>query len=175
MTARDILTYSHPEPAPSSFPSDNGKVSEHTPALLLLSQLLDSPTATVEVTGNEGNTVGVVDAMAMLRGLGQMLSAYSGDTSWVEASVASSDYSASAVARAVEDANANLLDMLTSPDPSDNRRILLSLKVSHSDPAGVVRSLQRYGYEVLSSESVASVDYDKACERLSELSLYLNM
>lgn len=141
----------------------------------MLPQLLGSPTATVEVTGSGGATLGVVDALAMLRGLGEMLGDDRGDSSWIEASVNAADYSASSVARAVEDADANLLDMLTSSDPEVPGRMRLSLKVSHSDPAGVVRSLERYGYEVSSASGGNDADYDKALRHLSELQLYLNM
>lgn len=174
MTAHDILTLSTTESSGGSAPAEAGKVTEATPAMLLLPQLLESPTATVEVTDSDGGTLGVVDAHAMLRCLGTMLGD-AREASWVEASVAATAYSASSVARAVEDADANLLDMLTSPDPDDSSRMRISLRVSHADPSGVVRSLERYGYEVTTAVGTGNDDYDKARRRLSELELYLNM
>lgn len=175
MTAHDILTLSNQTATGSGNSLETGKVTEETPALLLLPHLLDSPTATVEVTGREGDTVGVVDAMAMLRGLGEILNRDNDATSWIEASVRACDFSASSVARAVEDADAHLLDMLSSTDPEDISRMRLSLKVSHAEPDSVIRSLERYGYEVVGSSSRNDVDADKARERLSELALYLNL
>lgn len=174
MTAHDILTLSTTETSSGTSPAETGRVTEATPAMLLLPQLLESPDAKVEVTGSDGGTVGVVDARAMLRCIGTMLGD-ARESSWVEATVAASAFSASSVARAVEDADANLLDMLTSADPADGNRLRISLRVSHADPSGVVRSLERYGYEVTSSSGVVNEDYDKARRHLSELELYLNM
>ncbi len=155
--------------------SEAGKVEGGTPALQLLPWLTKSRDAMVEVTDNSGDTVGVVDAPAMLRALGELLGSGQGESSWVEVSVAARNYSASGLARAVEDADANLLDMLTSADPGDPRRMNISLKVSHVDPSAVMRSLERYGYEVLSASGVRGDDYDRARRNLSELELYLNM
>lgn len=175
MTAHDILTLSALPSAIGVGTPEAAKVGEATPAFLLLPWLTRSPDATVEVTDRAGDTVGVVDVPAMLRALDEMLGGGSGDSSWVEVSVDATHYSASAVARAVEDVDANLLDMLTSVDPDDPRRMLISLKVSHADPGAVVRSLERYGYEVRSAAGVSDTDYDKARRNLSELELYLKM
>ena len=175
MTVHDILTLASQEVPGPLVSLENSSVTEKMPAMLLLPHFLSSPDAKVDVTDPEGVTVGTVDSFAMLRGLGEMFGNDSGETSWVEASVRTSDYSASAVARAVEDVDANLLDMLTSPDPADPARMRLTLKISHSDPAAVVRSLERYGYEVVSSDSASTADMEKVRERLSELSLYLSM
>ena len=159
---------------PDTSPAEVGVVTEKTPAMLLLPHLLEMPGATVDVMGSNGGKIGEVNAISMLRAFSEMLND-GGEASWVEASVAANDYSASGVARAVEDADAHLLDLITSVDPSEAGRMRLSLKVSHCDPSGVVRSLERYGYEVLSSDGIDTADIEKARTRLSELQVYLNV
>lgn len=174
MTAHDILLLSSD---PRSIPRNgarNAKVTADTPALALLPRLLDSPTASLEVTDGGGDTMGVVDAMAMLRGLDAMLDT-AAESSWIDIDIPSADYSASAIARAVEDADANMLDMITSPHPSSQSLLRVTLRVSHTDPSAVVRSLRRYGFEVVSELPETAADLETTRERLSQLQLYLNI
>lgn len=63
------------------------------------------------------------------------------------------NYSASAIARAVEDCNAHLLNLnVTSAPASTADSVVVDLRVSHRNPAAVVRSLERYGYLVTDSD-----------------------
>ncbi len=60
-----------------------------------------------------------------------------------------SDYSASRIARAVEDADAQLLNLnVTSDTLNLDNRVVFELRVNHRSPDAVARSLERYGYEV---------------------------
>lgn len=60
-----------------------------------------------------------------------------------------SDYSASRIARAVEDADAQLLNLnVTSDTLRLDNRVVFELRVNHRSPSAVARSLERYGYEV---------------------------
>lgn len=59
------------------------------------------------------------------------------------------DFVASRIAHAVEDADANLLNLnVTSLSDSDNSHIV-ALRVDHRDPQRVARSLERYGYNIV--------------------------
>lgn len=61
------------------------------------------------------------------------------------------DYSASVIARAVEDCDSHLLNLNITSDPSpdgDSDAIVVELRVNRRDPAAVTRSLARYGYTV---------------------------
>ena len=66
------------------------------------------------------------------------------------------DYSASAVARAVEDCDAHLLNLnVTSaagPDPDD---LIVDIRINHRNALSVAHSLERYGYEV---ENIVGLD-----------------
>ncbi len=65
-------------------------------------------------------------------------------------------YSASAIARAVEDCDANLLNLNVTTDgvmPRDyaNAEVVVDLRVDLRHSMAVVRSLERYGFRVLSA------------------------
>ena len=62
------------------------------------------------------------------------------------------DYSASRIAHAVEDADARLLNLNVTGLESE-MGIVVALRVGHRDPQRVARSLERYGYTILSVES----------------------
>lgn len=68
------------------------------------------------------------------------------------------NYSASAIARAVEDCNAHLLNLNVTADgaiPSgyDAGEVVVDLRVDMRHAMGVIRSLERYGYRVLAATS----------------------
>lgn len=59
------------------------------------------------------------------------------------------DYAASAIARAVEDCDAHLLNLDVTADADPAGRVIIELRVNHRDGQSVARSLERYGYTVL--------------------------
>ncbi|MBD5251648.1 MAG: hypothetical protein HDR97_05800 [Bacteroides sp.] len=87
-----------------------------------------------------------------------------------------SDYSASRIARAVEDADAHLLNLNVTTDGErlDNRMVA-ELRVSHRSPLAVARSLERYGFEVVDIDHSALASDPLADDRLSELLYYLDL
>lgn len=87
-----------------------------------------------------------------------------------------SDYSASRIARAVEDADAHLfnLNMTKDGEMLDNR-VVVEIRISHRSPLAVARSLERYGYEILDVEHTAMMDDSLASERLDELMHYIDL
>lgn len=87
------------------------------------------------------------------------------------------DYSASRIARAVEDADAHLLNLnVTSDGRHMDNRLVAELRVSHRSPLSVARSLERYGYEV-EDMSVPAGEADRRLmeDRIGELLHYLNL
>lgn len=87
-----------------------------------------------------------------------------------------SDYSASRIARAVEDCDAHLVNLNVTTDGQmlDNR-VVCELRVSHRNPSSVVRSLERYGYEVIDTDSRSLAADAISSERLAELLHYLEI
>ncbi|MDE5725002.1 MAG: hypothetical protein K2H88_00040 [Duncaniella sp.] len=87
-----------------------------------------------------------------------------------------SDYSASRIARAVEDCDAHLVNLNVTTDGAmlDNR-VVCELRVSHRNPSSVARSLERYGYEVVDTDARSLASDAVAGERLAELLHYLEI
>lgn len=71
------------------------------------------------------------------------------------------DYAASRMARAVEDCDAHLLNLNILPPSAcdaagaDDYPMHVELCINHRNPEPVMRSLERYGFAVLSSRSSA--------------------
>lgn len=87
-----------------------------------------------------------------------------------------SDYSASRIARAVEDCDAHLVNLNVTTDGAllDNR-VVCELRISHRSPVSVARSLERYGYEVVDTDSRALASDPVAGERMAQLLHYLEI
>lgn len=80
------------------------------------------------------------------------------DSSRILVACRPSDYSASALARAVEDANAQLLNLnVTSINAGDNR-LAVALRIGHRSPLAAIRSLERYGFEILDYDAPQADD-----------------
>lgn len=167
MTAKDILSYRKSE--------QNGSpaIESTMPVLEVLHKLLDSKTRELTVT-EEGEAVGIIDESSLLMGLSRMI-APRDDCSIITLECSPQDYSASVIAHAVEDTDAHLVDLLTVP--AENGHIHVTLRVRNSDPSSTVRSLERYGFEVLeansSGASVQSIEI--ATERLLSLQAIMNV
>lgn len=85
------------------------------------------------------------------------------------------DFMATRIAHAVEDVNANLLNMnVTGLNDSENRHIV-ALRVDHRDPERVARSLERYGYNILDIRKEDGSATDDMTTRLDELMHYLSI
>ena len=97
------------------------------------------------------------------------------------------DYSASRIARAVEDCDAHLLNLniTARPDKTGDEegeafrlpyQYLVDIRVSHRNASGMKRSLERYGYDVLDILSAEhSEDSEMMRKRIDELFRYLEI
>lgn len=86
------------------------------------------------------------------------------------------DYSASAMAKAVEDCDAQLLWLSVTGMHARDGRNIVALTVNTRTPGGVSRSLERYGYEVVYARgSEQDMERIEAMERVNELIHYLEI
>ena len=87
------------------------------------------------------------------------------------------DFSASRIARAVEDCDAHLinLNVTTDGEAYGDSRIVAELRVTHRNPDAVSRSLERYGYEVIGTEGITAADDNLIRDRYDELMGYLGL
>lgn len=79
------------------------------------------------------------------------------------------DYSASVLSRAVEDCNAQVLNLnVTSINPGSDD-LVVSMRVNHRNPESIARSLMRYGYEVIETRSSSAIAADSMRRRANEV------
>ena len=149
-------------------------VEPDMPLIEVLPRLLDSPGREIGVGNGEDHTIGVINSDSMLEGLGRLISARD-DCSVVTLECSPEEYSASMIARAVEDSDANLVDLLTSP--AEDGKIYVTLRISHRDPSAAIRSLERYEFKVVEAHGAGSQlrDAELSAERLLALQTLLNV
>lgn len=88
------------------------------------------------------------------------------------------DYSASKIARAVEDCDAQVLNINVtslSPSPYTTDELIVSLRFGHLNSESVCRSLERYGYNVINVASSKEYADDTLRMRANELLRYLEI
>ena len=79
------------------------------------------------------------------------------------------DYSASAIARAVEDCDAHLLNLNVTGDILPSGAMTVELRVSHRDSGAVSRSLERYGYRVTATSGGYDAQREVMQSRIDQL------
>lgn len=85
------------------------------------------------------------------------------------------DFVASRIARAVEDADARLLNMnVTSAADADHSQVV-ALRIDHRNPERVARSLERYGYHIVGIDNDPLTADDTIRRRYDELMHYLDL
>lgn len=169
MTAKEIMS-------PGKTVAERGVsriVDADMPLLEVLPRLLDTPLRELGVSDGEVS-LGVIDQASMLEGLGKMIAARD-DCSVVTVECRPEEYSASHLAHAVEDSDAHLVDLLTTPSAEGKMRV--TLRIRHTDPTAAVHNLERYGYEVVKAYSShgMSADMGVSVERLMSLQTLLNV
>ena len=68
------------------------------------------------------------------------------------------DFSASALARAIEDTNAHLVNLNVTAKRLDDGRLTVELRTNHRNSSAAARSLERYGFEVLDQSDPADAN-----------------
>lgn len=79
------------------------------------------------------------------------------------------NYSASRIATAVEDCDAHLLNLNLTAERGDRGELVVDLRVDRRNPDSIIRSLNRYGYDVLDVNGDESELDDSAQMRAAEI------
>lgn len=167
MKARDIIS---PRSASAPMlPSKN--VRGDMSVADTLSRMLDTSDHQLGVTEGK-ELIGIIDEWSMLEGLGKLI-APRDDSSMLTLETSPSAYSASQIARAVEDADVHLVDLWTYP--GEEGQLIVTLRVRTTDPSSVVSNLERYGYNVVESLSEENRNMEVAVERLLSLKTLLGV
>ena len=148
-------------------------VNADMPVIEVVSHLLDAPQRIVGVE-EQGEFLGIIDQTSLLEGLGRMI-APRDDCSVISVECAPDDYSASVLSHAIEDTDAHLVDLLTVP--ASNGMVKVTMRVRHADPTSAVRSLERYGYNVVEVHGAteAPQSLEITAERLLSLQALMNV
>ncbi len=86
------------------------------------------------------------------------------------------DFSASAIARAVEDADAHLLNLnVTTMAAALQDKVRVDLRVSHRNAGRVARSLERYGFDVVATHDGFDADSELTASRFRELMVHIDI
>ncbi len=86
------------------------------------------------------------------------------------------NFSASVLARAIEDTNAHLVNLNVTARRLDDGRLTVELRTNQRNSSAAARSLERYGYEVIATDGGESPEAeshlrDRAAELLHILEL----
>lgn len=127
------------------------------------------------MTSRTEKNIAKQSAVSGVRDFGRLFP-YTPDCSSLIVECPASDYSASSIARAVEDCDAHLLNLnVTSEVSAQPGNIVVDLRVNHRNADAVSRSLERYGYMVTSRGSDMTPVEEKARGNALELLHYLEM
>lgn len=148
-----------------------GRVDGGMHLLEVLPRLLDEPSRELGVVSG-GLEEGTIDQASMLEALGRMI-APRYDCSVLEVECLPGEYSASHLARAVEDSDVHLVDMFTTP--AEGERLHVTLRVMCDDPTATVHCLERYGYEVTGVFGNENASYSVSFDRLMALQTLMNV
>lgn len=166
MTARDAISLINIKPLSDKAPRVDGGMH----LLDVIPGLLDAPERKLEVS--EGERTGIIDESSLMEAIGRMI-APRYDCSVIELDCAPADYSASILARAVEDCDVHLVDLLTTPGEEGCLRV--TLRVRCADPTPVVHSLERYGFRVASTFPGRDAGLTADFERLLAVQTLINV
>ena len=86
-----------------------------------------------------------------------------------------SQYSASAIAHAVEDADAHLLNLNVTAGTEPDSLTTVMLRVNHSRGESVAKSLARYGYDTIEIATPSGLPASEMMERAREFMRYLEI
>lgn len=167
MRAKDILSSRNKELPLLPMKS----VDSEMPLLEVLPHLLDAPGRLLGVS-QEGEALGFIDEVSLLEGIGRMI-AERDDSSVITVECQPSQYSASSLAHAVEDAGFHLVDLISHP--AEEGMIRVTLRVRSIDPMPVISSLERYGYRVIDRSARMDAQSALLAERIASLQALINV
>lgn len=168
MKARDALSLVKRN---ADLPSGPESVQSGMHLLDVLPRLLETSDREL-VVKDDDNTLGVIDSDSLLEALSRQIAARH-DCSIIEVECAPVDFSAGSLARAIEDTDTHLVDMLTVP--AENGNIRVTLRIRCEDPTAATHSLERYGYKVTEVFGQENAGQMASIERILALQALINV
>lgn len=170
MKAKDIISSRNDSAREAARLLPMKHVDAELSLLEVLPLLLEAPEHLLGVE-QSGDMLGVIDEASLLEGMGRLIAGRD-DSSVVTIECEPTQYSASSLAHAVEDAGVHLVDLISAPGESSIR---VTLRVRTLDPASVISSLERYGFRVVESGEHPDPGAKLLAERLASLQALINV
>lgn len=79
------------------------------------------------------------------------------------------DYSAGRISRAIEDCDANVLNLNVTSDTTDGDELMVEVRIDRKNIESVIRSLARYHYYVEGVDDIENAFGERDRERVAEL------
>lgn len=175
MTAKDAIAPQIPaRTGHNQLPDAAATVTASTPLTQALERMAAGSellSLTDEVTGE---TLGVITPESMLKAVSGLFPQLN-ESSELTITCPPSHYSASAIAHAVEDADAHLLNLNVIAGTEPDSLATVVLRVNHSRGESVARSLARYGYKTLEIAGQPGVPVTEIADRVKALLHYLEI
>lgn len=97
-----------------------------------------------------------------------------GDSSQLKVHCKRTDYSASHLSRAIEDAEAHVLNLNITDEVPFEGGLTVEVRISHRNPSAAARSLERYGYAV-GQTSCPDITTELTRRRINEFMAHLDV
>lgn len=149
-------------------------VKGSTPLSLVLERIASGDTVLPVVDDITERYIGAIDRDSALSAVARLFPQLDEYTE-LTITCPPSQYSASAIAHAVEDADAHLLNLNVTAGTEPDSLTTVMLRVNHSRGESVARSLQRYGYETVEMTGDPGMFHTDIAERVSALLHYLEI
>ena len=148
-------------------------VTEETPVLEALHVMSDDQLALLPVINQEGIYEGAVTLPVLIEKMAELTNA-GANGALIALELNSTDYVLSEIVRLVEANNAKILCLLTYPVKTIAKLVIL-LKIDLEDASPVLRSLERFNFNVLYCSQKKGMVNDIMKNRLEELMYYIEM
>lgn len=149
-------------------------VAESAPLGVVLEKIQSAPDGILHVVSDrdDNNICGVITKDSIIDACAKLYPQLQESTELTIVCPAG-HYSASAIAHAVEDADAHLLNLNVTQGTQPNSETTVEIRVNHSRGAMVARSLMRYGYETVAVRSVSTDPFDETTVQRANALLHL--
>lgn len=149
-------------------------VAESAPFGAVLDAMRSSESGMLRLVADDdaGRTCGVISRRSLLAACSNLFPQLQESTE-LTVTCPAGHYSASAIAHAVEDADAHLLNLNVTHGTLPNSETTVELRVNHSRGIMVARSLSRYGYETVAMHSSDSGAADVTTAQRANALLHL--
>ncbi len=179
MTAKDAITPQNNRLNTSSevknaYTGKKKPVNASTPLTMVLERMAAGDDVVTVIDDVTEAPIGVIDRESIIKAVAGLFPQLN-ESSELTITCPPSQYSASAIAHAVEDADAHLLNLNVIAGTEPNSLTTVILRVNHSRGESVAKSLARYGYETVEIATPPGMLTSEMMERAREFMRYLNI